>query len=518
MTSGQAEAPVAESGRQRAVAGGLWIATGRLLPLVGTAVLSVSIARILGPDALGLQNYVAFVDALLATAVQWVLITVSIRRLSEARGAGDGEHLTHLVRVTFLLNVLGGLGSAGVLLTIGLTSQQPWPWVFVAAAAVCNGVAWGFAVAIIAEHGWMPVARVRLVTQLAAVILGFGAVLAGLGIAGVFAAAALASAVFAVIMRARQGPVAWGRVRPIPSGLLEVWLRLLALEILVQWVSQKSGVLFLQRWADHAEIAMFSVAFMVVATAAALPVAMAISGLPSVANSLGAGTIKATLARLGQPVRIAIMVSVPLAAFVASVGPPAVVAFYGEEFHQAAVLVPIQALALLSATAGMVCVTFWIGAGQLRPPAVAAAAGVAVNIATALALVPGFGAWGAVISSVAGQTTMAAVILWWTHRLGGRIEVPIAQWVSLMVAAGMWTAAMAALGRAIGVETAAQRWWGLGLIGLSTAVALALLGAAVGYTSRRDQAWLLDSLPGVLKPWGRFLVGPQRLVGPQPKE
>lgn len=507
------DAAPADTGRQRAVAGGMWIATSRLLPLVGTAVLSISIARILGPDALGLQNYVAFVDVLLATAVQWVLITVSIQQLSRAHGVGDAEAVSRLERAVFLLNVLGGAGSAVVLLSIAATSPTPLPWVFAAINAVVNGIAWGYGVRIIAADGWTPVARTRLVTQLTAVALGLGAVVVGLGIAGVFAAIALASALFAVILRRRHGPLRWGPVRPIPGGLVVVWAQMFALEVLVQWVMQKSEVLFLQHWASHTQIAMFSVAFMVVATAAALPVALVVSGLPSVANSLGAGTIDATLTRLGHPVRIALMASVPLGAFVAAVGPSAVSALYGAEFQTAAELVPMQAVALLTATAGMVCVTFWIGAGQFGPLMVAAGAGVIVNIGLAVALIPQHQAWGAVFASVAGQTVMAALVLGWTHHRGAGLSLPVLRWAASLAGAVVWVWLMAELRGAIGWDSAAGRWLGLLVVGAATTVGLALAGMALGYIDRRDRQWLLESLPPRLRPLGRLLAGPTPSTG-----
>lgn len=500
--------------RKQVVAGGLWIATSKFLPLVGAALLSISIGRILGPQVLGLQNYIAFVDALLATAVQWVLITVSIRVLSAARGSGDTAGAARLGWITFVLNVVGGTTSALVLLLAGLLSPTPGPWLFAALAAFLNAIAWGYGVNVIAQQGWTPVARRRLFTQLIAVGGGLVAVLAGGGIVGVFAAIALASAVFLVLMRRTWGPMHPAALRPFPPGLLRLWGQLFALEVLVQLVVQKSEVLFLQHWSDESQIAMFSVAFMVVASSAALPIALVVSGLPKVAASSGAGSINATLGRLKHPIRLALFLSLPLAALVASVGPPAVLALYGEEFATAAAMVPPMSLVLLLGTAGMVCVTFWIGADRLRAPFVAAACGVAVTVTLSITLVPSLQAWGAMWANVGGQTVMALTVLWWTHRRGGELALRPWRWVSLATVCLVVVLVMHALAEVIGHSSSGQRWVGLVLVGGLTVGLLAALGATVGYLDPRDLNWFRDSLPEPLKRPARLVTG----RGPRKRE
>lgn len=496
--------------RREVVAGGLWIATSKFLPLVGAALLSITIGRILGPPMLGLQNYVAFVDALLATAVQWVLITVSIRVLSAARGAADTTATARLVWITFLLNIAGGTASAVVLVLVGSLSDTPAPWLFAALAALLNGVAWGYGVNVIADRGWAPVARRRLITQMLAVLGGFGAVLAGGGIPGVFAAIAGACAVFLVLMRRAWGPMRTAPLRPLPEGLLRLWGQLFALEILVQMVVQKSEVLFLQRWADQAQIAMFSVAFMVVASGAALPVALVVSGLPAVAESSGAGSIDATLQRLKHPIRLALFLALPWAAFIASIGPPAVRALYGEEFLSAAAMVVPMSLMLLLGTAGMVCVTFWIGADRLGPPFVAAAAGLVVILAVAIALVPSMQAWGAVWASVAGQTVMALTVLVWTHRRGANLALRPWRWLALAGICVVVAFVMGLVAESIGYQSAGQRWAGLIVVGCATTLVLGAFGAVVGYLDPRDLTWFRGSLPRPLQRPARLVTGRPR--------
>jgi O-antigen/teichoic acid export membrane protein len=514
-TNTDSKAPPVASDGQRALHGGLWIATSKFVPLIGTALLSISIGRVLGAQLLGLQNLVAFVDALLATAVQWVLITLSIRLLSQAHGAQD-RNVGTLVRQAFLINVVGGTVSGLVLAGIAWGSDAPEVWLWAATGAALNGVAWGYGVNVVAQHGWAPVARRRLVTQLLAVGLGLVAVFTGAGIAGVFASIAVAAAVFAVLMRHQHGRLPRAALTPLPSGVLRLWATLAAVEVLIQLVAQKSEVLFLQWWTTSAEVAMFSVAFMVVASAVALPVAVAVAGLPSVAASLGAGTIERTTRRLRHPVRLALALSVPLTAVVASVGPPAVLALYGQEFAPAAQIVPAMSLSMLSATAGMVCVTFWIGADRLRGPIIAAGIAVVVDIGAAVRLIPQWHLWGAVWANVAGQTTMALLMLVWTRYQGARLRVDLWRWIALVGVGIAMVSASHLLAATIGTETGGQRWLGLCAVGVSVVLVLAVVGATAGLIDPRDVPWLRTALPANLAPMLRWIAG--RAVTGQPTQ
>lgn len=482
-----------------ALRGGLWIATSKFVPLAATALLSVTIGRVLGPQFLGLQNLVAFVDAMLATAIQWVLITLSIRLLAEARG-DDSPHLDTLTRQAFLLNASGGTLSGLILVAIGLGSDTPLVWLFAAGAAMLNGLAWGYAVSLVAQRGWTPVARCRLHTQLLAALLGITAVWVGAGVAGVFAATAVGSALFLLQMRRIHGPVSRGSLTPLPEELFRVWVTLFVLEVLIQFVAQKSEVLFLQPWAGATAVAMYSVAFMVVASSAALPVAMAVAGLPKVAAAMGEGTLERTLGRLQHPVRVALLMSVPLAACVAGIGPSAVLALYGPEFAPAARIVPAMTLSMLLATGGMVCVTFWVGARRIRIPLVAGVIGVFLDVVLAATLINPLGLWGAVIANVVAQTSMAAVVLVWTHRSGAAFGISWWRWLGLLAFAAAVVGAAHAIAGAVGGDTAGQRWLGVATSAGVTLVLLCGFGAVLGIVDPRDLGWLHSALPVRLRP------------------
>lgn len=492
--------------RQQAVAGGLWIALARLVPLLGTAALSVVIGRLLGPAELGLQNVVAFVDAMLAALLTWVSTTVAVRLIAAAVGARDPAAGDSAVRWGFRLTTASGLGSAVVLAAIGSLSDAPGPWLCVALASLLNGIGWGYGAKLIGTTGWSAVASRRLWTQLLATGLGIAAVVAGFGVTGVFAAIAAAAAVALVLLRMAAGPLPRGPMAPRPAGMWRMWGTVFALEALLQVVARKTEVLFLQAFSGADEVAMYSVAFMVVTTAAVLPVSLMTASLPAVAGQLGAGGLARAQRALLRGLRVVAALSWPLAGAVAVLGPSLVLGLYGHEFERAALLVVPLSLGLLVAGPAMLAAMFWTGADRVRIPLIAAGAGAVADLGAAALLVPGHGAAGAVAANVLGQTVMCVLIVWLTARAIGRAELRPWRWVVAGIGAIIGFFAALAPVLVIGWDTAAAVWSGLLAGGLIGGAVWALYGRCVGYLDRDDARWFAAALPGRLAPLGRLVA------------
>jgi hypothetical protein len=159
-----------------------------VLPMLGTTVLSVIIARVLGPALLGEQSFIAYVGSLFAAVLVGSFTDAAIRSLSAARGAADHELLGRLTVWTSLGHACIGVVSATVLATVAAFSEHPTAWLVVACTMLVDALGWAYASKLIAERGWAPVSSRRLLWQFVAQALGIAAVLAGLGITGVFAA------------------------------------------------------------------------------------------------------------------------------------------------------------------------------------------------------------------------------------------------------------------------------------------------------------------------------------------
>jgi O-antigen/teichoic acid export membrane protein len=286
-----------------------------------------------------------------------------------------------------------------------------------------------------------------------------------------------------------------------------VWGQLLVMELLLQVVQRRMEFLFLQAYSTEVQLAMYSIGFMVVSTAAILPMSLVEAGLPGVAESLGAGTIDRTSRMLGSALRIVSVASLPLTAAVVCLGPVLILVLYGSDYQLAADLVPLMGLSLILVTSGNLCATFWIGADRLRLPIIGASVGAVVDLSLAWLLVGDHGAWGAAIANLAGQTTMAVIMLVLTWRTAGRFPVMAGRWLGVLLYSAVVSAVVLAVIGAIGTGSGAAAVMAL-IAGVVLFIVLMLaLGATAGFVHGADAAWLHEALPNKLRRWAWLFTG-----------
>jgi O-antigen/teichoic acid export membrane protein len=502
----QGPTPVAPeaTGRRAIFASGAWIAISTLLPFLATAALSVVAGRVLGAELLGQQSLIAFVGALVVALLVNSLTDSSIRWLSAYRASAAGR-VASLERWTMYAHAVAGLATAGALAGVGLLrGELVTSWLILAATAFLDAIGWGLSSRIIARDGWAPVARRRLATQLLAVGLGIAAVLAGLGIAGIFAANAVASVVLLGLLRPVAGRLKRSRRQWVPRAVLALWAVFAVAALLKQAVSGRVEILFLGAFADGSEIAQYSIALMLVTSAMVLPTALAGAALPAVAAASGGGDDARASRAAARALRVAAVASVPLTALVAATGPALVLGLYGEQFERAGELTRYLAVVILVVPGGQLAVTYWSGVGRMRAPVVAGTAAALLELVLALSLVPPLGAGGAVLASISGQITAAAVVLVLTWRAIGRPSLNLPGWAATL-AVGVCAYVAGVLATAPG-----------GLVGtitgsLATASIFLLLAWLLGRVglpllSEEDGHWLEGALPERLSPLVRPLV------------
>lgn len=519
-------APEGPGARRQVLLGTVWTATGQLLPALGTAVLSVTAARVLGGEALGRQSVIAYVNTALVSILFGALDNASVRELAALAGADERVAEALLARWVVRAHVaLGPLVLAVLCAGGGVVGTDLAAWVLVGSISAVNAVADGVAIVRVPRYGWGPYARLRLGAQLFAAPIGVAAVLAGLGVAGIFVGDAVAAvAVLLVVLQP-----AWRRRRPVPATTQTGGLRSLRppvalgrplllfglTQAITQIVGQRVEFLVLAVLSTDTQVAHYSVAFMVVNLAALLPTALATTTLPAVASAVAAGRRDDAARHLGLAVRVATSASLPLLGLVAVLGPPAVSLVYGEGFAGAARLVPLAAPVLVLTAAGGLCSGWWSGQGRLGVPLVVGATAGVVDVAAALALVPGSGAAGAVIANDTGQLLLAGGMLALTARDAGRIGWSGASLLRAAACAGLGAAAARAALLATGAASSGGSRLTLlvGLLVAAGAGVVALGGAAfvVRPLAAEEAAWLAEVLPA------RASTAVRRLSRPGPR-
>src|SRR6478609_3416782 len=91
------------------VSGGLWTLLSRVLPQAQLLILSIVVARYLGPDEMGRQSYIAFVALACVQAATAGLPAALSRFISELLGAKRGGQALSLYRLTRRIEAIAAL-------------------------------------------------------------------------------------------------------------------------------------------------------------------------------------------------------------------------------------------------------------------------------------------------------------------------------------------------------------------------------------------------------------------------
>ena len=480
--------------RRGAFTGGLWSAASTVLPLGGTLALSVVISRELGATVLGEQSLVAYVASMMVSVLIYSFTTASVQLLAAATGGAEADRLAWLSRWSFGAHLVGGVVAAGVLVGGGLgrDSYQDL-WFLAAATALVDSIGWAHASRDIARHGWTATSTRRLVAQAASPVAAIAAVYLGWGVRGVFAVQLAVALVLLLALRrldrSEPAPSTRGRTAPPWRPVLQLWSLFALSALIIQVVERRLELVFLDSFHDARTVAMYSVAFSLVAIPTTLSGSLIHAAMPAIAarHVQDPGSVLASLSRAA---RVVVTIDVVLAAGTVAVGPQLVTTIYGEDFAEAADLVRWLGLTLLVVPLGQLYGALWSGIGQLRPVLVSGGAGALVDIVLAFLLIPGLSTTGAVIATISAQATSAAILIVHTFRSGLGLELRLRR-----LAASTGVAVVAATAAVVAGPLVD------GLLGDLVAVLLfggllAVGARLVGLFDPEDARWLAGTVPG----------------------
>ncbi len=458
--------------------GGAWTIVAFVLPQLFTLVLSVAAARYLGPRDMGRQSYIAFLSATVGLCLTLGLPLAVQRHVASSLG----ENRPGQARVLASWATRRAVVSAAVALVVVASMRfLTYPelgtaWLLagmVSAVAILHGLAAQVLFALqrfrLATVYGLAAGLFTLVTTITVLSLGYGitaffaAELAG----GVLSLLGTGLAVRRVVRRLPRDPAL---SRDLRGDVLR-FAGLSSIGLLIDVVLfRRSEFFFLQAFSEDREIAVYSIAFAAVAAASRLTEAVVAVVLPAVSTLAGAGHGTRIAAGYVRAMRLMTLLAMPVAALSMTLGPLAVRIAYGEQYERVGtvlvVLAPVPLL--LGPLAGVASATL-NGLGKLVPPLVFAGAGLVVNLALDLALIPRWDAVGAALANGGGQLVSGLLLLRYTSR---HIEV---SWVGPLLVRG---AAAAAAAGAVGAGWAAAA----GVLGDPVALLLGLvsgLGAFV---------------------------------------
>jgi O-antigen/teichoic acid export membrane protein len=419
-------------GGERAPAGRLalntaWYGGVTVLGLGSGLLMSIVLARGLGPTAMGDFSYIIWAQRLLQSAATLGLGVATVRYTADALGRGEparaAGYLAVFLRWQFLATTVVVIAVTPAILALAPHAMR---WAFVAAILTLfpltlEGI---YMRATYGAQRYDLTARVSTVKMTLILAVTVGVLLLGGGVAAVLAAEGLAILGSCLLQRRQARSlypapafapgVRWSEVRSYLLPLSAVVL----LEILV-W--DRTEVFFLRLWTTSQEIAFYSLGYGLAARIMVLPGIVVGPLLPAFAALDGRGEHAEFRRVYRTAVRWAALAGAAIAAVGAALAPALIVLLYGEAYRPAAWV--FRALVLVSAMGAVrdVAWTALQAAGDRRAILHASIVSVIVDLGLAIGLIPWLGTVGAVIAASAAQITISLWAFVAIHRMKGAV-------------------------------------------------------------------------------------------------
>lgn len=398
------------------ISGGLWRAAASVIPPLLVLVQSVVAARALGIQGMGRQSFIAWSSLSLTLVFTGGLPTALIRFVGVTAGQGRADRARDLFAWAWRIEAVGALLGAGVLVAIALTRHElRLAWMFAALTCAFSVMQTVPSAVLTGLQRFREASVVGLTTGLAGTVALVAVLKAGGGITGMFAvesAVTAANLLWAgVIARAA---LAANPARGSRSNELRREVRSYAvvatIEVfftLVVW--RRSEFFFLNRYADSAQIAVYSIAFSAALALQAIPAGLSSVLFPAVSTLVGAGENERARIGVMRAMRLLLLLSIPLTAGALTLGPAAIRVLWSNAYAGAGpplvTMVIVFPLVLLGGVAG----SLLYAVGRQRLLLTATIFATVVDVGLAIELVPRMQALGAAIANSVAQALASGI-------------------------------------------------------------------------------------------------------------
>lgn len=491
--------------------GGLWSGLTTVLPQLYVVVQSAVAARFLGVDGMGQQSFVSFVQvsaiSLFTLGLNGALVRYVGETLGQGRPAATRSLVRWVVRIQFVAALLGG----ALLVLISLFSPELRSIWLLAAAGCVLGTLSSIPYSVLSGlQRWRGLSIASLVTNTAGTLATIAVLVAGGGIAGMFAV----NVVIAALSLAWTGTLA---LRALPhSGRHEdaaidnlkkpllrfagvVWLSFIL--SLIVW--RRSEFFFLRRYSSDAQIALYSIAFAAVTALVSAFEAISLVLAPAVATLSGAGAEDRIRGGYSRALRTLLLAAMPVTAGAVALGPATVRLIYGADYVGTAdplliLLLACPLLPLMSLSSALL----W-GLGRARVWLTVCLVAAVANVTLDVLFIPGHGAVGAAIANTGAQVVATLGIVGYACRQMAPVEWHVAALARTALASTACGLVASMVHHSVG-----------GAPGIGLAVIAGLLTFVVGGAKLRilpsiDALWLEETvgghLGGVVGAASRFL-------------
>jgi O-antigen/teichoic acid export membrane protein len=389
-----------------------WYAMVTAVGLISGLVMSVILARGLGPTLMGNLSYLIWAERTLTAVATLGYALATVRYTADAFARGEKARAWGIVRLFMrrqLVTTALVMLLATPLVVVFAPRDLAAPLLVVVATLLLITVEGIYTHALQGAQRYDVTARTSTIKMALQLLVAVVAIRLGAGLTVLVAAMGLTLVVSCLIQRRRVLAIYAGAARaspaPMTSDVRAYLLPLSIVAVLDAIVWDRSEVFFLGLYASAADIAYYSLAFGLANRIMIIP-AIAVGALLPAFSALHGRGDPEEFSRLYRSVlRYVALVGAPVAAMVAALAPSLVVWLYGQDYMPAARLVGVlAAVALLSALRSVAWAALR-GVGDRRCALVATAVAAALNVGLAAALIPSWGTTGAVIANAAAQVT-----------------------------------------------------------------------------------------------------------------
>ncbi|MBX7450653.1 flippase [Mycolicibacterium sp. 3033] len=404
----------------------LGFASGAAVALAGFVGNAV-VARLLGPERLGVFAYVVWCVTVAATVASIGIDVVQQRFLPNLRAEGRGDEADGLIgattRAAMVAMVVVGIVLIGYLVGPGKGALAGTsPDVVIAVAAVWF-VSWKlgdlYLFYLRGEQRFGEVAKLSAVSALLKVLMfALGAWLFGIpgALVGYIAGNLLpASRVFRLL--GRKPRVTPTLRREVIRFALGSW----AVGVIGSLVFGRTQVVFLEHYSTLTAVGLFAAAVTVAEMAVQLPPMLLSALLPRFSEQHGAGDQEHMLRLYRTTTALIAMVIVPLCLGLAAVASVLIPALFGAEYADAVPAAVVLLIAAAVSALGVTTLYLLYSTGKTAFLVISNGLGLVVTIALGFVLIPRYGLMGAAWSRAIAQVLVVLLETWYvTAKLGFR--------------------------------------------------------------------------------------------------
>jgi O-antigen/teichoic acid export membrane protein len=391
-----------------------WYGLVTVFGLGSGLVMSIVLARGLGPAAMGDYSYLLWALRVLTAVATlgWAFATVRYTAESCARGERDRARgvVAFFMRRQLVTTLIVGGAVVAVALTL-VDDRLRWPFVVLAVMLVPATIEGIYTHAVYGAQRYDLTTQTSTAKMAMHLMASIVAVAAGLDILGLIIGLTLGSSVSCLIQRARTADVLGDTAVEPPPAMHHEMRRYVAslsvVAVLDALVRDRSELFFLRLWAPSEEIAFYSLAFGLATRVMVIPEIAVGALLPAFSALHGRGDRQELAAMYSSAMRYVTLAGLPIAAIMAALAPGVIHWLYGAAYLPAARL--LGALVVIAVVGALRKVAFSAlqAVGDRDCALTATSLAVGLNIVLAAALIPGYSTAGAVVANSAAQVLAA---------------------------------------------------------------------------------------------------------------